>query len=299
MGLGKGLGALIPSVKFEQDDKGFSVPQNVKEEIALISEIPIDQIVKNPYQPRKTFDSEALLELRDSIQLHGVIQPITVRKVENGYELISGERRYRASQLAGLDTIPANIISVDSAQKMLELALIENIQRYDLNPIEEALAYRQLIDECGLTQEQVAVQVSKERSTVTNLLRLLRLPQKAREAVREEKITIGHAKVLLGLKDEGSIDYFVDEIIESNLSIKQLNEKIKHPPKKNELSLPKKTNINSADPFILDIENRLRTEFGTDVKIRIKENDTGSIEIKFYSKDDLDRIISVVNLDNE
>jgi ParB family chromosome partitioning protein len=298
-GLGKGLGALIPSVRFDKDEKGFSIPSRDKEDIASISKIPISKIVKNPYQPRKTFDPEALEELTESIKLHGVIQPITVRKVEDGYELIAGERRLRASQLAGLVEIPANILVIESGQKMLELALIENIQRHDLNPIEEALAYQQLIEECGLTQEQAAIRVSKERSTVANLLRLLKLPPATREHVRSGSISLGHAKVLLGLKDDGQIDRLAEEVIEDKLSIKQLNERIRK-PKKSESSLPPPQSATiQNDPFIADVENRLRSEYGTDVRIKMKENETGSIEIKFYSASDLDRIVSMMNLKEE
>lgn len=297
-GLGKGLGALIPSVKFDKDDKGFSVPSKESNEIASISEIPISKIVKNPYQPRKSFDPTALEELTESIKLHGVITPITVRKVEDGYELIAGERRLRASQLAGLESIPANILLIESGQKMLELALIENIQRHDLNPIEEALAYQQLIEECGLTQEQAATRVSKERSTVANLLRLLKLPPNTREHVRSGKISLGHAKVLLGLKDEEQIDLLAEEVIEEKLSIKQLSDRIKN-PKKTAKHFPTQKNENVVDPFIRDVENRLRSEYGTDVRIKLKENETGSIEIKFYSTSDLDRIISMMDLKDE
>jgi ParB family chromosome partitioning protein len=289
-GLGRGLGALIPSVQFEKDDNGFDRPK--KDEVfSTTIEIPIDQIVRNPYQPRKSFEQSALAELKDSIQLHGVIQPITVRKVARGYELIAGERRLRASQLAGLETVPANIMSVESSQKMLELALIENIQRYDLNPIEEAMAYKQLLDECGLTQEQVARQVSKERSTVTNLLRLLRLPDSAQEALKNGGISLGHAKVLLGLNDNDVISDLVSKIISEKLSVRQLNDKIKSlkdKPKK------EKPEIKDIDPFVKAVEKQLRDGYATDVRIKLKENNSGSIEIKFYSESDLNRILQIM-----
>ncbi|GAB5465982.1 MAG: stage 0 sporulation protein Spo0J [Candidatus Kapaibacteriales bacterium] len=292
-GLGKGLGALIPSVKFSKDENGFDVPNDKNEKYELTKEVPISQIVKNPYQPRKHFDKESLEELTESIKIHGVIQPITVRIVENGFELIAGERRLRAATLAGLNKIPVNIIDIESKQKIIELALIENIQRHDLNPIEEALAYRQLINECGITQAEVATRVSKERSTVANLLRLLRLPERVQTYVADGDISVGHAKVLLGLEDENLCIDLAEQVAQKNISIKKLEELIKKASTASKQSEIRDNN--EYEPYIRNIVNNLRGTFATDVRLKYGKDQKGSIEIKFYSDDDLNRILELIN----
>lgn len=302
-GLGKGLGALIPNVNFEKDNKGFSVPtqktetENSKSEV--FDYIELKKIVRNPYQPRHDFDIEALTDLKNSILQHGVIQPITVRKVINGYELISGERRFRASTEAGLEKIPAYILDIQTGEEMLEIAIIENLQREDLNPVEVAFGYQRLMDECKLTQEQVALKVGKNRSTVTNFLRILRLPESVHELIRNKKISMGHARTLLALENKEEIILAANKIIEEDLSVratellvKELSEKEKNK------SIPKektKIDIGYEVRATLDsYEDKLRHIYGTEVKIKTKSMESGSIEFEFYSPDDLNRIIELL-----
>jgi len=218
-GLGKGLGALLPG-----SDK---IDSNTAHSSEIFDMIDISKIIINPYQPRKEFDQQSLEELSDSIRKYGLIQPITCRKVNGNFELISGERRFRASKLAGLKKIPAYIIKVDEDVKMLELALIENIQRVDLNPIETASGYQRLIEECGYTQEQVAERIGKDRSTITNFIRLLKLPDKIQDDLRDGLISVGHARTLLGLNDRNAILVVEKEIIKNNLNVRQVEKIVK------------------------------------------------------------------------
>jgi ParB family chromosome partitioning protein len=217
--LGKGLSALIPRIP-EKNIPSALPPARDGAQSSSTAEIEISRISPNPYQPRLDFDQRSLEELKQSIKQNGIIQPITVRTMIGGtYELISGERRVRASQELGKRTIPAYIITVETDAEMLELGLIENLQRENLNPIEVSLSFKRLIDECNLTQDQVAEKVGKERSTVTNFLRLLKLPEKIRQGVRENKISMGHARALLGVVDEKKQLKLYAKIVEGGWSV--------------------------------------------------------------------------------
>jgi len=214
-GLGKGLGALLPSIEFS--NKGFRIkPEDAngkeKDREQALPFIEVSKIRANPYQPRKDFDEQALEDLKNSILEHGVIQPVTVRRIVDGFELIAGERRFRASKEAGLEKIPAYIIDIEEGSASLEIALIENVQRENLNPIEIANGYQRLIEECGLTQEQLSVKVGKDRTTITNFLRLLRLPEKIQESVRMKELSMGHARALLGVSQAGNMLWAWKEI---------------------------------------------------------------------------------------
>ncbi len=305
-GLGKGLGALIPSVEFNKD-KGFKITSESesKEEIkGTVSLIDIDKIKRNPYQPRRDFAPEALEELKNSILKHGVIQAISVRHSINGYELISGERRLRASIAAGLKQIPAYVLDDVSDKQMLEIALIENVQRENLNPIEIAHGYNRLIEECNYTQEQVAERVGKDRSTVTNFLRLLKLPESIQELVREKKLSMGHARTLLALDDQLKMIAASNEIVEKELSVRATEMLVRDiqkgkvkftidgkriaPQKDKKDILPKESALQ-----LEEIENRLRHLFATNVKIIPKSQESGTIEFEFYSIDDFERLIEI------
>ena len=233
-GLGKGIGALLGG---ENEFAPFRQPvgyvnkevvgQRPSQDTSDILRIPVDMIEPNPYQPRMNFDQEALEELADSIRTLGLIQPITVRRTsENRYQIISGERRFRACRQAGMDMIPAYIRDTND-QGMLEMAIVENIQRENLDPIEVAMSYQRLIEECNLTQEQMAVRVGKKRASVTNYLRLLKLPAKIQHDLKVGLLSVGHAKVLLGIEDLKLQEYLCDLVIKEDLSVRQLEDKIK------------------------------------------------------------------------
>lgn len=232
--LGKGLGALIPLANEINRGSGkthFSGSFTEQEKSDMhsatsIMEVPIDKIVTNPYQPRTTFDEEALEELAESIRTLGLIQPITVRQIGGKFQIISGERRFRASKMAGLSTIPAYIIKTDD-QGLIEMAIVENIQRENLNVIEVALSFKRLIEECHLTQEQMADRVGKKRTSVTNFLRLLKLPASVQSNLMQGTISMGHAKCLLSLEKESDIEKFSEMTIKKELSVRKLEEKIR------------------------------------------------------------------------
>ena len=233
-GLGRGLGALISDVNSIQQAAHKPLAGEPARPLVSTSEIEISKIEPNPYQPRTEFNQEALEELSASIKLLGLIQPITVRPLPDGrYQIISGERRFRASQMAGLATIPAYIRKTDD-QGMLEMAIVENIQREDLDSIEVALSFQRLIEECNLTQEAMAERVGKKRATVTNYLRLLRLPAEIQFAIRAKKISMGHAKALLALETDKEQLKFANQIIEQDLSVRQIEQKIQNLGKKRE-----------------------------------------------------------------
>lgn len=303
-GLGKGLSALLPTnIKFSE--KGFQFTSEEDQiEDSRLALIDLSKIENNPYQPRKSFDSQALEDLKNSILQNGVIQAITVRRSVSGYELISGERRVKASLAAGLKKIPAYILENISDYQMLEIALIENLQRENLNPIEIASGYQRLIEECNLTQEQVAEKVSKDRSTVTNFLRLLKLPEKIQESLRNKEISMGHAKALLGITDSVKLLESWEKVIQDELSVRateilvrdiELGNSNKPITKKPTLfKNPNKPNVSPETSAVLkDTEDRLRHIFATNVKIQPKDEESGTIEIDFYSKDDFGRIIEL------
>jgi ParB family chromosome partitioning protein len=295
-GLGKGLSALIrppaqgATTTVQPPDSEQAVRQGENQSIAHIE---ISRIRPNPFQPRADFDQQALDELKDSIKQKGVLQAITVRRASDGmYELISGERRIRASLELGLKTIPAYIIQVKNNQEMLELALIENLQREHLNAIEIAISYQRLMNEVGLTVEQIAQKVSKDRTTVVNFLRLLKLPQQIQQSLRKGIITAGHARALVSLPNEQAQLKLFDQIVKKDLNVRQVEKLVKAFGKKAEkkiFPLPK-----STEHALSTIEDRLRQVLGTKVKVNIHDDGRGDIVIEFYSNDDLNRIYDIL-----
>ncbi len=294
--LGKGIRALLSNIDDELAETAASVPAvNGATSTPSMLRIGIDQISENPKQPRRDFDEEALRELADSIKLHDIIQPITVVKAAGGkYQLISGERRWRASRMAGLKDIPAYVRTADD-QEMLELALLENLQRENLNAMEIAMSYRRLMDECNLNQEQVAERMNKERSTVTNYLRLLKLPPDIQRAVRDGVLSMGHARAIIGLEQVDLQLYAYREVSEKGLSVRQTEALVKNlaaerAPKDGNKEKPR------LAPAYKRIEDNMASHFSTKVKMDRKQNGKGSLMIEFYSDEDLERIMEKMNL---
>ena len=276
--LGRGLSALIPDLPPSSEREGEVV------------DLLVSEIQPNPYQPRMHFDEVGIAELKRSILEQGVIQPIVVRRLDTGYQIITGERRWRAVREAGLDTIPALIREVSSAEELIELSLVENIQREDLNPIDEANAYRMLMEECGLTQEEVARKVGKERSTVANLLRLLRLPDEIQERILDGELTMGHARALLALDDEEEQIRLCGEIIKNSWSVR----KAEQVAKARRSGRPVRIRVQSRrDPSVQAAEEELQRLFGTAVRI-VKGGRKGKVEIEFYSDRDLERVLGIL-----
>ena len=284
--LGKGLGALIPGA---DDD---TIVSEIQKDGSgnLVVQVSVDHVEPNPHQPREHFGEEAVAELAASIKEKGLLQPVSVRKFGSGYQLIAGERRLRASKAAGLSKIPAIVFDVTSDEEMMELSLIENVQREDLSPIEEAKAYRALIDECFLTQEEVAIRVSKDRSSVANTLRLLLLAQSVREALDAGKISMGHARALLGLEETRQQEALCRDIVSNGLSVRKVEALVRNA--KNGGS-PTKLRPTPKDPHVASLEENLRTRFGTGVNIK-RKGSKGKIEIEFYSMDDLERLLDLL-----
>lgn len=290
--LGKGLSALLENAATDITSK--SQESGV---VGSISMIPIGDIEANPFNPRTNFEKEALEELRESIATHGIIQPLTVRKLgRDKYQLISGERRFRASQLNGLDEVPA-YIRVANDQAMLEMALVENIQREDLNSIEVALSYQRLITECNLTQEQLSQKISKSRSSITNHIRLLKLPAVIQLGVRDGLISMGHARALVSAGEEQFQVFLYQRIIDHNLSVRDLEVLIREGYKAEEISDTSKEKAPS--PALNKAQETFRSFLGDRVsaKVDIKKNNLGSgkILISFNSEVDLNRIIEILN----
>ena len=288
--LGRGLASLIPrqpaptpvAAVGRQDDGASS---------DIVAQIDLDKIERNPYQPRADFDPVALDELRQSITEKGIIQPITVRRLERGYQLISGERRVRAAREAGLKQIPAYIIRVQSNEEMLELALIENLQREHLNPIEVAISYKRLIDECRLTQDEVSQRIGKERSTVTNFLRLLRLPEPIQMAVRKGDLSAGHARALAGMEDAALQEKIFKKAVSRGLSVREV-ERLTQQKGKGRTGTATARPRETTDT-LTNIEDRLRQLLGTKVQIRPIHEGKGEVEIEYYSSEDLERILEI------
>jgi ParB family transcriptional regulator, chromosome partitioning protein len=311
-GLGRGLASLIPS----SDEVS---PEPVKKEAPAVIEIPdvledqakteqgnhatfkvpVASIVPNELQPRKTFNDDTIKELSESIRDKGVLVPLIVsKKEEGGYELVSGERRLRASQILGLSEVPVVVVEAGPAQK-LEIAIIENIQREDLNPIEEGLAYQTLMDEFGYTQEEVASKVGKDRTTVTNLLRLLKLSTKVKEALTSGKISMGHARALLGVREIEKQLYFVDRVAKEGWSVRELEKRLSQKRLIGARSRIK--NLKPLSTHLIDIIDQLRRSLGTQVRVipgSVKKEENfgsrGKIVIDYYSEDDLDRIYRTI-----
>lgn len=278
-GLGKGLDLLIPTV-----------PEEEKKADPLV--LKISQVEPNRKQPRKKFDKDGLNELAGSIKQYGIIQPIIVTKREDYYEIIAGERRWRAAKMAGLKEIPV-VIKEYTDKEIAEISLIENIQREDLNPIEEAKAYRSLIEEYKLTQDELAERISKSRTQITNTMRLLKLHDKVQKMVVDGKISAGHARALLGLEIQEEQLTVAQKIIDESLSVRQTEDlvrQINNPPKSRKRSGKIKNSI-----FYKDLENRMTEALGTKVRISQKEDGKGKIEISYFSEDELDRIFTAIS----
>lgn len=259
---------------------------------ATVQEVEIETIVPNPYQPRKVFNPEQLQELADSIKEHGVIQPLVVNQTANGYELVVGERRFRASQLAGLKKVPVIVKSGMQDQTKLEVALIENIQRQELNPIEEAMAYDKLMKMFGMTQEKVAQKVGKSRPAIANTVRLLNLPAEIQRGIVEGKISEGHARAILGLAGMERQLALYKMILDQGLNVRQVEAKVR------ELMARPRLESAGPDPKTLAIENELRSKLGTKVKIE-KKGRGGKIMIEFFSDEELDELLGKIAHENE
>lgn len=278
--LGKGLEALIPQI----------TPEEAENRTETLNQIPVSLIQSNPQQPRSEFHRQKLEELKQSISENGLIQPITVRKIEEGFELISGERRLRAVQELGVERVPAYLLEVESEEQLLELALIENIQRDDLNAMEVAHAYERLQKEYSLTQAEVARKVGKERATVANFIRLLKLPDKVQESLKSDEISMGHARALMGLNSRGEQIQVWKKVVKGGWSVRKTEEIVRQAVEKPEV---KKTSPKIAqNPAMHSAEDRLRTVLGSQVKIR-QAGEGGKIEIAYFSHEDLDRLIEL------
>lgn len=285
-GLGKGLDTMIPPVKNEKkSEKG----DPAKEPETLVN---ITKVEPNREQPRKNFDEDALLELSESIKQYGLLQPILVQDRKDYYEIIAGERRWRAAKLAGLKQVPV-IIKNLTDQEIVEISLIENIQRENLNPIEEAQAYKRLLNEFHLKQDEVAERVSKSRTAVTNSMRLLKLSDDVQRMVIDEMITTGHARALLGVEDPAEQYNLAQRIFDEKLSVREVEKIVKNMGKP---AKPKKEKVVDKSMQVIydDISEKLKTQLGTKVNIVPKEDGSGKIEIEFYSHDELDRILDLM-----
>lgn len=282
-GLGKGLGALIPGAG-GREDRGGTI------------EIPLDRISFSPYQPRKRYDDEGFEDLVRSVRVHGILQPIVVRaKGENNYELVAGERRVRAASAAGLTKIPAVVRDLTN-QQSLEVALIENLQREDINPIEAALAYRRLIDEFDLSQDDIGFRLGKSRSAVANTLRLLNLPEEIRDSIARNEISEGHGRALLSIEDAERQRSVWRQIAERKLSVREAERLCREEAERKaaERGVSRETSMaHTDDPILRHLEEQLRRRLGTKVSIS-RGRRGGCIQIDFYSEEDLDRIVSLM-----
>ncbi len=293
-GLGRGLDALIrPQVEHEKPVEQSNVSTSGE-----ITRVQIYLIDPNPFQPRTVFDPAALDELKKSILVNGLIQPVTLRKMDTGrYQIVSGERRFRACKEIGYTDIPAYVIKVESDELMLAMALIENIQREKLNPIEEAKAYKRLMEECSLTQEEIAERVGKDRTTIANAIRLLKLPRDIQQSMIDEKITMGHARALINVPGEAMQLRVLQKIIEDQLSVRSVESLVR---KMLTEKKPEKLNPAARNPFggnaLADVEDRLRKTMGTKVYVKSRKNNQGEICIEYYSLDDFDRLIELFDV---
>jgi ParB family transcriptional regulator, chromosome partitioning protein len=281
--LGRGLKALIPDAPSSQDPYLSGNPIEYAE---------VDKITPNPFQPRETFDPEKLEELKNSIAEKGLVQPITIRRHGYGYQLISGERRLRAVRDLGIERIPAYVLDVQTDEEMLELSIIENIHREDLNPIEVANGYHRLIEECQLTQEEVAKKLGKDRTTVTNFLRLLKLPKQIQDSVQHGEVSMGHARALLSIPGREEQINLWKKIIRNGLSVRSI-EKLVREQLQTPAQIKSVPSLDKRSIYHEDIENRLRKKLTTKVQIKAKQKG-GAIEIDYYSDDDLDRLIAII-----
>jgi ParB family chromosome partitioning protein len=291
--LGKGIRALLTNIEDDTNITGKKeIVQNIGASTGGINFIPLSNIEVNPFQPRVSFDEDSLAELADSIRIHGVIQPISVRRLGGDkYQLIAGERRLRASKLAGKEDIPAFIRTAND-QESLEIALIENIQREDLNAIEIGVNYKRLIDECSLSQERLAERVGKKRSTITNYLRLLKLPPDIQLAVKNDEISMGHAKSLVNLEDVDAQLTVYKDIITKGLSVRQTENLAKVLPKSKTI---KKKVTSKTLPYILQkVQDHLTSHLSSKVELTPIKNGKGTINIAYYNDSDLERLLDLI-----
>ena len=312
--LGRGLSALLPTGQ-QEGEPGLDTPPSEAppsklyrfEErarlVGRVADLEIDHISPNPYQPRQDFEDEALDELAESIKQLGIIQPITVRALNGGrFEVISGERRLRAARRAGLKRVPAYVREADT-EEMLEMALVENVQREELNPVEVALGYQRLMEECGLRQEQVAERVGKKRTTVANFLRLLRLPPRIQAALRQRSVSVGHARSLINVEDEEFQLHLLEEIQHKDLSVREVEDRVRSwrkrqkaledtdaSPQTPDLATPPDRSTLQIQEF----ENHLRTRFSTKVQVKHKAGGDGKIELHYFSADELERLLELL-----
>jgi ParB family transcriptional regulator, chromosome partitioning protein len=279
-GLGKGLGALLPD-------------EEVVEE-GSITKIDINRIKANENQPRKYFDEEKIAQLSQSIKEHGIIQPVVLKKEDDAFVIVAGERRWRAAKYIGLKEIPAVVMDINDKQ-LLEISLIENLQREDLNPIEEALAYKRLIDEFSMTQEELGVKVGKSRTAVTNSMRLLNLDKRVQNYLIDGVISEGHGRALLGIEDRDIQYSLAQKIIDEGLNVRQTEEIIRNSSKEANHKKEKESS-NKTNPYLNDVKSKLEGYFGTKVQLTSKDNNKGKIEIEYYSDEDLNRILEILNI---
>jgi len=280
--LGRGLGALIEDMAHE----------DARTTPASIDEVAVDDIETNPWQPRSQFDEESLVELADSIREIGIVQPITVRLTDNNkYQLITGERRYRAARLLNLKTIPAYIRLADD-QNMLEMALVENIQREDLNAIEVAISYQRLLDECDLTQENLSERIGKNRATISNYLRLLRLPAEIQLGIKDRAISMGHARALLGLEDPKVQLRIYTQAVQNDMSVRKIEELVRKAQASQ--TQEQKETVQKTEEY-KELKNHLSRHFGTNVSFKRSNNGSGKIVIPFRTDEELERIIAVLD----
>jgi len=308
-GLGRGLDALIKPQEYIKNNESGEDLSKVKDDdgkqIDVLAKISVEFISRNPYQPRFEIDPVSLDELKKSILTNGLIQPITVRRTpDHKYQLISGERRLQACKDIGFKEIPAYIIDVASDELMLALALIENIQREKLNAIEIGTAYKRLMDECHLTQEQIADRVGKDRTTVANTIRLLKLPEKIQDALVKDKLTSGHARALINLENEALQLQLLDNILSKNLSVRkverlvrELNEGGTRKIKRVSSSTENRTSFQTSN--LRDVEDKLRITFGTKVKCVQRKDGSGEIVLEYYSRDEFERLIELFEIINK
>jgi ParB family transcriptional regulator, chromosome partitioning protein len=294
--LGKGIRSLLQNIDTDLKQTTSALGEQAVAQATGIERIPLDQIEINPKQPRRDFDEKALQELSMSISLHDVIQPITVSRLgAKKYQLIAGERRLRASKMAGIKDIPAYIRQVND-QELLELALLENLQRENLNAIEIGLSYKRLMEECVLTQEQVADRMGKERSTVTNYIRLLKLPPDIQVAVRSGQISMGHARALIAVENVETQLFVFNEIMQHGLSVRQTEELVRKTSGVDKNNVKKAAGKSLLPPAYQKIEDNLATHFSTKVKLDRSKNGKGSVTIEFYSDEELDSILEKIDL---
>nr|WP_300325978.1 ParB/RepB/Spo0J family partition protein [uncultured Anaerostipes sp.] len=289
-GLGRGLNTLIPSAPIPEKNLQNKEDNLINESKNSEMTLPIHKIEPNPDQPRNQFDEDSLQELADSIQQYGILQPLLVKKKDKYYEIIAGERRWRAAKMAGLEEVPVIIREYDD-HEIVEIALIENIQREDLSPIEEAMAYQRLMKEHHLKQDEIAEKVSKSRAAITNSLRLLKLDPRVQNMLEEEMISSGHARALLAIHD-GDLQYEIAvKVFDEKLSVRDIEKMVKI------MNQPKKEKEKSEDQYQFlykDLEETMKQVLGSKVSIKNKKNNKGKIEIEYYSRDELERIVDMI-----